>query len=379
MRNISFKKQMLFWFNKLFSSLLHVKRKRIIFVSFYGNSYSDNPKAISEQLYKEYGDDYEYIWVLNNKAERTYVPDYINTCTYNSLKMLYYLATSKVWISNFTLPKITFKKRNQYYINTWHGDRGFKKMLLDVPNKTTFIFETKNMDLYLAGSTFMENVCRSAFDYKGEILTVGSPRNDIFYTDFSKYNKIIRERYNIPENNRILIYAPTYRNKSKDTVQKVSVDLNILINVLRESTNLEWSILVRSHISNSKYGIDTQFSDNIVLVTDYPNMNELLAVSDVLLTDYSSSVGDFSLTGKLSLLLHDDIKEYENDDRDFYFNINQSPFIRFSSTDSLYEYVKNNNVLLASDNAQLIREFYGTKETGNASHEVVKRINSICK
>lgn len=358
-------------------SLSPIKKNRIFFISFYGNAYSDNPKAISEALYQRYGNLFEYVWAFNDKADKSYYPSYVKLVKFQTIKMLFYMCTSKVWVSNFCLSKGTFKKNSQYYIHTWHGDRGFKHCLLAVPNKTSFLFESKHADLMTVGSDFGENyVCRTAFRYHGEIIKVGCPRNDIFYKDTSFIESTIRKRYGLNKDDKILMYAPTFRERYKQKKQETGLDFRKILSILNEVTGDNWKVLIRSHISNSKYGINIDYSQNIISVTDYPDMNELLKISDILLSDYSSSIGDFCLSGKMCLLYQDDINEYTDCDRDLCINIDDSPFYRFSKAQDIYNFLKNYKLYNTSINCEQIKAFYGVHESGRSSEVMADIIYS---
>lgn len=360
-------------------SLFPVKRNRVFFISFYGKSYSDNPKAISEALHQMYGDKFEYIWVVSKQADLSFFPKYVKLCRYNTLQMLFYMSTSKVWVSNFCLSRGTFKKNNQFYIQTWHGDRGFKKILNDVPSKVAYRFETDHADLMTAGSEFAEEyVCRGAFNYKGPVLTVGSPRNDKFFKNDLDIKQRVRERYHLKSNEKLVMYAPTFRNQFKEQKQRVTLDLHRVLDSLHIATGETWKMLLRSHSAGSKQGLDVSLDETMVLVTDYPDMNELLLVTDVLITDYSSSIGDFCLSGKLCLLFQDDIEEYLNNDREFCFKIEDSPYFRFYEPEKLYDFLLTYKTVDAKSNCKAIYDFYRGRETGTASNEVAKIIYEKC-
>ena len=194
-------------------SVAPVKKNRVLFISFYGKSYSDNPKAISSALYEKYGNQFEHVWVIDNPVD---VPPYAKTCRYKSLKMLYYLCTSKVWVSNFCLSKGTYKKKSQFYIQTWHGDRGFKYILKDVPGKHDYIYETDHTNLMTCGSAFGEKYYyRGGFRYKGEIAKIGCPRNDIFFKETGVLQDKIRERFHLSSSDRVVMFAPKFRERKK--------------------------------------------------------------------------------------------------------------------------------------------------------------------
>ena len=382
MANLDYKtvlRRLLFRIVNLCMTVFPVKRNRVFFLNFYGKSFSDNPKGISEALYDQYGNRFEYIWVVSTENVKKMMPYYVKTCRYNSFRMVYYMATSKVWISNFCLSKGTYKRKDQYYIQTWHGDRGFKKILMDVPEKHSFIYETEHVDLMIAGSDFGEKYYyRGGFKYKGDIAKIGCPRNDIFFRNTDKLRDRIREIYSIGKEEKVVMFAPTFRNKYRNKKRLLTIDLEEIRKVLENSTNKKWKVLTRSHVSNSKYDFSTENNDSIISVTDYPDMNELLQITDVLISDYSSSIGDFCLSGRLCVCYQDDIDDYQSTDRALLFDMDNSPFFHFNEPSDLYSFLRNIEKIDVKKNCEEIKRFYGIYEHGNASNEAAMIIYNKC-
>lgn len=289
------------------------------------------------------------------------------------------MATSKVWVSNFCLSKGTYKRKKQYYIQTWHGDRGFKKILMDVPQKHSYIYETEHVDLMIAGSDFGEKCYyRRGFQYKGDIAKIGCPRNDMFFRNTDNLQERIRKKYSLEKGEKVVMYAPTFRNKYKTEKRLLSLDFEEIIKILEHSTNKKWKVMLRSHISNSKYDFSTNYSDGVISVTDYPDMNELLQITDVLISDYSSSIGDFCLSGRLCICYQEDIDDYQSNDRVLLFNMDNSPFFHFNEPSDLYSFLRNIEKIDIKHNCEEIKRFYGIYEHGNASNEVAMIIYDNC-
>ena len=357
-------------------SIFPIKKNRVFFVSFFGKSYSDNPKAVSETMYDMFQRQFEYVWLLNDKDNR--VPSYVKRCRRNSIKMWYYMATSKVWVSNFTMTKGLHKRKGQTYIQTWHGDKAFKKILLDIhdkPNK--WYFETNHTDLMIVGSDYGEKQMRTAFHYDGDFLKVGCPRNDIFFKENKELKKRLRQMYACADGEKILLYAPTLRESCNLRKQPVALNLKKVLSVLENSTNSKWKILIRAHSANSNYGLDVETSDKIISATDYPDMNELLQIVDVLITDYSSCAGDFALSGKPILLYQDDLSDYINNSRELYFDMDDTPYYKFSNQDGLLAFLKGINSIDSVDNCKKILDFYHSAESGKASYAVAEYIYNL--
>lgn len=365
---------------RLFSLLFPIKENKIFFLSFSGKSYSDNPKAISETLYSLKRNEYNLVWAFRSEADLSYLPVYIIRCRYNSLVMIYHMCTSKVWVSNFTISRGTYKRKTQYYIQTWHGDRSFKKILHDdvALNPKMWFYETKHADLMIAGSAFGEKMLKSSFQYNGKILNVGCPRNDALLKKSSDVCLRIRNRYHCNDTDNILLYAPTFRQQYYHHQQTVQLDFNKIIEILKITTGKNWKVFLRSHSANASSGFNVKDTDSVITVTDYPDMNEILQVVDILITDYSSSASDFALSGKLIILFQPDINEYVQEDRELYYDMKKTPFYRFHEADKLYSFLQDYPSIDSVCNDKDILKFYGSKESGASSMRVANEIISIC-
>lgn len=273
------------------------------------------------------------------------------------------------------MPKGTHKRHGQYYIQTWHGDRGFKKILKGVPGKNDDLYESTHVDLISAGSGFgQQHYYRECMDYQGEIAMTGCPRNDIFFRDTTALQQQIRQRYDIPTDHRVLIYAPTFRERYKQQAQQLTLDMGRVRSTLEQTTAQPWTILVRSHSSNARHGFDVQYDEQVKEATDYPDMNELLQVADILVSDYSSSIGDFALSGRLCLLYQDDLDNYTAEDRGLMFDMADTPFLCAHTPEEMYELLQRVPAIDARANCEAINRFYQTEEHGDASEQVARFI-----
>ena len=351
-----------------------IRNNKVLFRSFSGKSYSDNPKAISEKVH-ELSPDTEIVWLFNNPEEKKdRVPDYIEIKKNSLLNYILLHATSKVWVDNACKTLYTSKSNKQVYIQTWHGDRGFKKILYDCHDmekeKKYYLIERQHCDLMVSGSEYGTMQMRSAFRYAGEIMQKGTPRNDILL-ESQDCDKRIKKELQIPEKTKVLLYAPTYRNNEK--YQRVEgLDLQQVLDELETKTQEKWICLVRAHAAVK--GLALCLHDNMMDVTGYEDMSELLAITDMLITDYSSCAGDFALTKKAIILFQNDKESYERQDRTFYFSIETSPFFIAKSQDELLQIIREKEKKDYARNCEKILEFYGTTETGKASEYVAKYI-----
>jgi CDP-glycerol glycerophosphotransferase len=350
---------------------------KAVFQSFNGKQYSCNPRAISEELHRRQPD-MKIVWLFRNPEEKKKIaPDYVHCLKIGTFKALYENLTAKFWVDNFEKPLDTIKRKEQVYIQTYHSDRCFKKKLYDSPfiTKNTKFIESEICDLAISGSDFADKLFKTAFHYTGEIQKYGCPRNDILVRNDSEKAGAIKKQLNIEENTKILLYAPTMRREAsnKYALQPLGeIDLIATIKALEEKTAKEWVCLVRAH--SAVKGLSGIPSDlvKIIDVTTYEDMCDMLLISDFLITDYSSSAGDFALLGRPIILFQADRDDYIKHDRTFYFDMDKSPYKIVQDQHGLVKMIENMDWDIIPQNCKEILSFFGTTETGRASEKVVE-------
>ena len=366
-----------------FMCLFKINSKKIVFSNYWGyNGYTDSLKYISLELYKM-NNSLEMIWLVNNLDSD--FPAYIKKVKYNSIKGFYHLATAKIWVDNQRKSYFIKKRKSQFYIQTWHGSLGFKRIELDCldsyNNKKYYLksrkHDTSMIDLFLSGNDWFNNTIRRAFDYKKEILTLGTPRNDILVSRISK-NAIInlKSKIGIPSSKKIMFYAPTFRKDETDMSNYLS-DIDSFRNDLSKETNEDWIVLVRLHPRMMSLAKKIHYSENVINVSTYSDIQELLLISDILVTDYSSCIFDFALQYKPGFIYATDLEDFKKD-RNFYFDIENSSFPIAQSKDELIKNIKTFNQKYYKNELKTFFNSVGLKETGTASYKVAEIILNKC-
>jgi len=346
---------------------------KVVFSSFDCDAYSDNPRYISERLH-EMKPDCDIVWLISkNRMDAVKTPDYVRRATPLGVDGLIEQATARFWVDNSRHPEnIYLNDSAQYYIQTWHGDRGFKRVGVDDEKKEVNLFEDR-CAMMIAGSTFGRNTYRTAFRFKGEVLMDGCPRNDVLVRNDPAEAAAIRRRLSIPEGVRILMYAPTYRRMDNRGKQSAVLDIPATLDHLERSTGEKWRCLYRAHYKMAgliAHSDDARMTD----ASGYPEMTELLLISDMLITDYSSCGGDFALLRRPLFLYQADVGEYMKDDHSFYFKMEDSPFLIAHDQAELNRLIDATDAEKARENCEALDRFFGTTETGHASEAVCKYI-----
>ena len=357
------------WFYRLKDG---VDPDKVVFISFQGRNYNDNPRFISERLH-ERCPEAKIVWLFKKgmlAQTKGVVPDYVKCVHCVSSEAYHELATARVWVDNFTKSNLLrHKKGRQFYIQTWHGDRPVKKICYDEPEWSEKPYRIEERaDRVLTGSTFGEKMYRTAFRYKGEYIAEGAPRNDMLVRNDPGEVRAMREKLGIPEGVKLLLYAPTYRENTDIVPKRAQMDLNRTLDCLEQRTGDKWLCLFRAHYKSA--GIDLEaVKDRIVDVTAYREMSDLLLAADLLLTDYSSAATDFILRDKPALFFIADWEEYTST-RQVYYDVHDAPFLLAEDQPSLEKLIEGLSEEKILQNCQDIRRYFGIYETGHATDAV---------
>ena len=365
---------------------LPIDKKKIVFCNFGGAGYGCNPKYITEELLKN--KNYKIIWLTStDNIKHSQFPKCIKLVNISSERALYELSTAKIWVDN--VHKISFikrglqKRKGQIYIQTWHGSLGIKKINKDANSNfwkysfwgNNYQKEVGMIDFMISNSAFETNVYKSAITDKAKMEEFGHPRNDIFFKDNSKLKEKFFEQFNLDKNSKILLYVPTFRDNGH--INCYNIDYEKLLKPLSEKFGGNWKIFIRLHPRLKKF-IPTLIpkNENIIDVTLYPDIQELLAISDIAITDYSSCIFDFMLTKNPAFIYATDIEGYNND-RGFYYPLEETPFPIARNMDELIKNIKDFN----SSNYQIkVKNFLKDKgciEDGHATERVVNLIQDM--
>lgn len=357
--------QAFFWF-------FPINRRKILISSYCGKGYGDNLKYIVEELLSRDIPSLKIIWLVKTKEEAKSLPNKVTPCKKGSLKEFYHTATAGIWIDNCR--KIfTYKKKKQFYMQTWHGF-ALKRIEKDVENHLDLCYvelarkDSKAINVIISCSTFMENIYKNCFWYDGEVLTFGAPRNDIIIHQNKSVIRKVKEAFSLEEDTKIILYAPTFRRYH--SLEPYSVDYERLIQSCEERFGGNFIVLVRLHPNIMYLAKDIGYNEKIINASAYPDMQELLVATDVLISDYSSLMFDYALSKKPVFLFATDIEEYK-DDRNFYFEIDKLPFILSQNNDELKNAILNFDEEHYTQSLTKFYETVGMDMSGLASRRCV--------
>lgn len=362
-----------------------IKQNRIFFSTHEGEAYNCNPKYIFEYMYEYWPSAYEYIWCLNNPG--LLPPKYKVRCIkIFSLSYFYYLFTSKVIISNLGR-EVTFPKRKkQLLINTWHGGGAYKIVVNDVVKSShsrslfrKYIWwhlRSNRTDYIISSCQKQVESHKIEFNIdRDKCLNIGTPRNDCFFNYNAEKIRNIRlqicEYYHIEPNQLLILYAPTYRRTLGKMEHTVKFDVPKVCAAIKKRFNREAVLLYRSH--TGAYGI---VPSPAVDVSNYLDMQELLLAVDVLITDYSSSIWDYTFTYKPGFLYTPDLEQYTME-TNFHTPIDLWPYPYAKTIDELCNEILFYNEESAHKKIDAHHALLGSYEHGNATKKVCDVIQNF--
>ena len=364
--------------------LFPIKTNKIMMNAYDFTKYGCNSKHFTEYLLKNFKDKYEIIWVFYKYRK---VPDieYLKAngvrCIYIcSIKYYYHKLTSKFFIYNNRCDFFVDKRKGQVYIQTWHALAGFKRSELDAIDDLNSNYlrllkkDGAEMDYIISGVDFIDDYYEKYFYGKDKILKIGTPRNDIFYKNDEKFKSKIRRELDIDDKYKLVLYVPTFRGTESTFYD---LDYEKICNILKRKYSGEWKVLVKLHpniahlskVQNTKYAQD---------VSSYGDCQDLIYISEVVITDYSSAIFDAMVARKVGFLYQIDYEFFKNS-RGFIIDSYKTPFPVARDLDTLYKNIENfdeDKYYKATEKYKKEKGFY---EDGTACEKLEKLLSSYIK
>ncbi|UCZ52715.1 CDP-glycerol glycerophosphotransferase family protein [Bacillus shivajii] len=368
----------------IFAGMLPKKRHVVIFESFLGKQYSCNPRAIYEYLQKKYPK-YECYWSIDPRYSKNFEGFQLKVLNRFSLKWLYLMARSKYWVSNSRLPIWIPKPKKTTYLQTWHGTP-LKKLGIDIDEvhmpgtktekyKKNFQNESSRWDYLVSPNPYSSSIFPRAFGFNGTLIESGYPRNDFLLNHTTQDIETIRNKIGIPDNKKVLLYAPTWRDDEYHSVGKYKFLLQLDLEKMKKQIGEEWVIVLRLHYLVADRLDISSYGDFIIDASNHTDIRELYVIADMLMTDYSSVFFDYAILQRPILFFVYDLQKYKDKLRGFYFDFeSQAPGPLLKSTDEVLEHInKNKDDLLDGFDSNFSQQFISL-EDGQASRRVVDQI-----
>lgn len=356
---------------------LPIRKNRILLSAHNGIRYYCNPKYVSEYLAKHCGADIEIIWGFNHPKTYAHIPG-IKAVRIYGIRWMYYSATAAVVITNVAFSTTQPKRKGQLFIDTWHGGGAYKR----VGNGKGFAMSRREyaqihefvskVDLFLSSSQAFTKFCiQQDYNYRGEVLPCGMPRNDIFFSRERRDAAARRVKAALGVTGYIAVYAPTFRGREWLRHEAgVPFPYQDVLCALEERFDSPAVILKRAHPGDVMAG-EQQLG--VLDVTDWPDVQELLCAADMLITDYSSCMWDFALLGRPCLLYIPDLEDYRMG-QGICTPPEEWPGLICRDDRELLETIRLLDVTACTRKAEEHLRAFGSYETGTATQQVCERI-----
>lgn len=356
LRNIMlFYKKILYGFARLTT---RVDDRLVMFESFQGRSFACNPKAMylamrDNQEFK----DYKFVWSFRSLEKHAYCKDFDRTevVKFESYAYFKMLAKAKYWVFNSNTRAFLKPSKNQVFVQTWHGTP-LKRIGCDVCHEGNAVTkvdeilkiytgEAGKISYMISPSAYCTDKLISAFrlndiNKSDIVLETGYPRNDSLFVFTEKDIANLKEKYGIPGDKKVIMYAPTFRDNKHSEKDGFSLETGINFDKLKSDISDEYIILFRAHYFIAERMDFTNYRDFVYDVSNVEDVNELYIISDLLITDYSSVFFDFANLHRPIIFFMYDYDEYKNQVRDFYIDVSELPGPVISQQDKLVAEIK---------------------------------------
>ncbi|MFF4246665.1 CDP-glycerol glycerophosphotransferase family protein [Streptomyces sp. NPDC001822] len=354
-------------------------RDAVLYSSFDGRQFSDSPRAVQEELARR-DTGVEHLWVVRD--QQAAVPAGVRAVALHSAEWHEALARSRWIVTNTQLPEWFERSEGQFVVQTWHGTP-LKRIGRDLAG-TAFADaayiesmprRAAQWSVLVSPNRFSTPVLRRAFGHTGEVMECGYPRNDLLYApDRAKTAAAVRQSLDVPDGKRVVLYAPTWREDRPRRSGLYGLDLQLDLEQARKALGDDHVLLVRRHYL---VGGSIPGDDFVRDVSRHPDVAELLLISDVLVTDYSSLMFDFAQTGRPMLFHTYDLEHYRDTLRGFCFDFEKrAPGPLITASADVVEALRDPDAATAGhrDAYAGFRESFCDLDDGTASARVVDRM-----
>ncbi len=369
--------------------MIPVDRDMIVFDSSQGRNYSGSPRAIYEEMVSK-GLDKEFrcVWFFKKGCRPEHLPGKCEVETYAGAKYLLAMAKAKYWIFDARNPYFLVKKKNQVYIQTWHGTPlkklGLDMERVDLPNVKSLedyhekiLINSRSWDYLIAQNDFSAKIFRRCFGFEGEMLRIGYPRNDVLFQR-NKPEEIakIKEELGIPKDKKVLLYAPTFRDTQHNAKGEYYFDLALDLDLMKEKLGNEYILITKLHYLVSEK-IDLSRYKGFVYPSPTDEISLLYLIADAMITDYSSVMFDYTLLKRPVYFFCYDLEEYGDVLRGFYFDfVKEAPGPIAKTTEELIGNILTEKEKEYTEQKEAFYRKFHEYDHGNASEKVLEIIFS---
>ena len=349
----------------------------VVYQSFEGR-YSDNPRAIHLALSAIGG--HRHLWLEDPARGAGFPPD-VETVEYGSPQSIEALEAADLIVANTHTDLRWRKKPGATYLQTWHGTP-LKRIHWDVlwapeGRLDRLQGDVDQWDVLLSPNADSTPRLRGAFRYQGQVLETGYPRNDVLNApDRDEIRARVRRELGIAEGVTAVLYTPTWRDDFVFGEDDGDLTLDLDVDAFARELGDSHYLLLRLH-----YMLTGRLSairhDSVRDVSDHPEVAELYLAADAMVTDYSSTMFDFAVTGKPMAFYAYDLDDYRDRQRGFYFDfMPEAPGPVVTTTTELIDAIADPGASAAryASRYDSFRERFCALEDGRATDRVLDRL-----
>lgn len=366
-----------------------INPRKIVFTTIEGTTgFSCNPKYIALELLRR-RQDLDLVWLVDDMAKE--FPPGIRKVKNTLQNRAYELSTAAVWVDNSRKQLECRKRPGQFYLQTWHASMGVKPVGLQRSASFSKIarlvteHDSKMIDLLVTNSKRVEDLAATGMLYHGEMLRTGSARVDLLINEKEMTHKRFRQKYDLAENVKLAMYAPTFRSGSQETdrcpeLQNQMPDFDRLKSALESRFGGTWIMVLRLHpqltVRHVSVGIAEGSNAYVIDASHEDDMCEILGVVDVLITDYSAVAFDAAYMGMPVLEYVYDLEDYIGERGHLLFNLDELPFPYAENMDGLCQVIESIGMVAYEKGLQELWQRTELLEDGKASKRIVDVIEA---
>ena len=361
-----------------------IQPKKIVFTTIEGTTgFSCHPKYIALELLRRNRETQmglDLVWLVDDMEKQ--FPAGIRKVRNTLRNRAYELSTAQVWVDNSRKQLEVRKRPGQFYLQTWHGMIGFKpigRMRGASFSRIAYLVSKHDADMVdaeLTDSDWFSRIIPEGLLYDGPLLKFGAPRCDILHGDRSAARRAVRERFGLPADANIILYAPTFRGGSQGTQREVrkldcAPDDQRLLAALKERFGGDWYLFLRLHPQLvARHMEASAHGGRIIDVSHVDDVYEILAGCDAFLTDYSSLAFDATHLRIPIFVYANDFEAYVAERGTLLWDMDKLPFLWTTTDDGLESIIRafDNDLYQANLNhyfeeTQLVTDGKATERT----------------
>ncbi|MEU6858056.1 CDP-glycerol glycerophosphotransferase family protein [Glycomyces sp. NPDC046736] len=356
-------------------------RDAVLYEAYLGRQFADSPRAIFEELVSR-GSHLEHLVVSTD--QQVPIPEGARRIAEGSREYFEAMAQCKYIVASTFRPSWFKRAEGQVVVQTWHGTP-LKRIGLDVDlakySDPAYHLRIPAMaaewDYVVSASSYTSPIMRSAFAFEGALLETGLPRNDRFFGGASEsINAEVRRRLGIPADRKVVLYAPTWRDNRSGPRRPFHLEIGLDLEAMATELGEDYAIVFRKHPMLVDQ-LPAELREFVVDASDYPDVQDLLVATDILVTDYSSLMFDFANTGRPMLFYTYDLDHYRDESNGFYFDFeDEAPGPLIRSADDLFKAVQTIDEVSAAhrERYERFRSRFCTWDDGGATARVVDEV-----